>query len=196
MLGRLLGRGDEQKQFVLGKVAGDDHIGESGRPARDRPRLVQHYGVDFLRGLERLGRADEDAQFGTLARADHDCKRGGEAKSARARDDQNGYRANEGEGEGCWRTSHEPNHEGCNRDAHHHRHEIAGDDVCQSLDWRLRALRLFDQPDDLGQHRVLADSCGTEPKGAGLIDRGANHGVTRLLCGRYRLTSDHRLIDG
>src|SRR6266487_319351 len=114
---------------------------------------------------------------------------------ARAGDDQHGYRADERKRERRRRTGHEPDHESCDRDAHNHWNEVARDHISESLDRRFRTLSLFDQPDDLSEHRVLADSAGPEPEGAGLVDGCPDHGVTDLLGGRYRFTGDHRLID-
>src|SRR5438445_13518494 len=162
---------------------------------RNRPGLVQHDRVDLLGGLKRLGRADEDAVFSALAGADHDRQRGRKPEGARAGDDQHGYRADERECERWRRTGHEPDHESCDRDAHNHWNEIARDFISESLDRRFRTLGLFDEPADLSEHRILADSGGPEPEGAGLVDGCPDHGVTYLLGFRYRFTGDHRLID-
>ena len=64
--------------------ADDLDVGEGGLAGGDGAGLVQHDGVEFVRGLQRLGRADQDARAGALAGADHDGQRGGQAQRAGA----------------------------------------------------------------------------------------------------------------
>ena len=53
-------------------------------------------------------------------------------------------------------------HEGERGQAQHGRHEVGGDLVGQALDRGLGALRVLDQPDDLGERGIFADAGGAE----------------------------------
>ena len=71
----------------------------AGLPAVMVPVLSSTIGVQLVRGLQRLGGADQDAGLGALAGADHDRQRGGQAERARAGDDQHRDRGDQRERE-------------------------------------------------------------------------------------------------
>src|SRR5437667_22679 len=60
--------------------------------ARERAGLVEDEGVHAARTFERLAATDQNAVLGRFAGADHDRRRGSQAKHARAGDDQHGDR--------------------------------------------------------------------------------------------------------
>jgi hypothetical protein len=148
-----------------------------------------------VRRLERFRRTDEDTVLRSLTRPDRDGERGGEPERAGAGDDEHCDRGDEREDERRRRSDVEPDDEGRDREEDDRGHEVAGDEVGEALDRRLRALRLLDQMDDLGEHRVLADAGRPEAEGARLVDRRPDDGVPRLLRHRDRLARDHRLVD-
>ncbi len=65
-----------------------DHVDQRHLAAGDRAGLVEHDGVDPPRRLQHLGPADQDAELGTAAGADHEGGRRGQAERTRAGDDQ------------------------------------------------------------------------------------------------------------
>ena len=136
----------------------------AGLPRGDGAGLVEHDGVQLVRGLQRFGGADEDAGLGALAGRDHDRQRGREAERARAGDDQHRHRSDQREGERGRGPGDEPDGEGGDRDGDDGGHEVAGDRVGQALDRRLGGLGLLHHADDLGQHRVGADLGGRDPQ--------------------------------
>ena len=75
-------------------------------------------------------------------------------------------------------------------------HEPAGDDVGQALDGGLGALGLFDEADDLGQHRVLADLGRPELEASGLVERGPDDLVPFRFADGQALARDHGLVHG
>jgi DNA-binding FrmR family transcriptional regulator len=174
----------------------DGHDVREGRlPLRDRAGLVQDDRLQLVGRLQRLGRADQHAVLGTLARPHHDRQRCGQPKGAGAGDDEHRHRGDERECERRARTEVEPNDEGADRDEDHRRHEVAGDQVGKPLDRRLRGLGLLHELDDLGEHRVRTDLGGAEPEGTGLVDRGADDRLARSLRRRDGFAGDHGLVD-
>ena len=83
----------------LANPADGEDVGQGRVAGGDGAGLVQHDGVELVRGLQGLGRADQDAGLGALAGADHDRQGGGQAERARAGDDQHRDRGDQGEGE-------------------------------------------------------------------------------------------------
>ena len=74
--------------------------------------LVDHQRVDLLHPLERLGVADQHAVLRTLADADHDGHRRGQAERTGAGDDEHGHGRDERVGEGRTRPPQQPGDEG------------------------------------------------------------------------------------
>ncbi len=56
-----------------------------GLAVGDGAGLVEHDGVEFVRGLQGLAARDQDAALGALAGADHDRSGGGEARARTGR---------------------------------------------------------------------------------------------------------------
>ena len=128
-----------------------------GSPRVMVPVLSRTTAVDALRELERRAVADEDAVLGALAGADHDRRRRGEAHRARAGNDQHRDRARQGIGEARLGAEQSQPRRSAPRSPMTSRHEPPRDPVGDPLDRRLRALRSFDERDDLGERRVPAD---------------------------------------
>ena len=63
-----LGRSHQDQQLILAQRAYYLDVGEGGFAGGDRAGLIQHDGVELVRGLQSLGRADQDA------RAGHPCR--------------------------------------------------------------------------------------------------------------------------
>src|SRR5664279_6510290 len=64
----------------------------------ERSGLVNDERVDLLHALQRLGILDQDASLRATSDSNHDRHRGGQAKRARAGDDEDGHRGNEAVG--------------------------------------------------------------------------------------------------
>ena len=88
----------------------------------------------------------------------------------------------------------EPDREGECRHGDDGGHEPTGDPVRQSLDRRLRALRAFDEADDLGQGRVRPDPLGAHHERPARVEGRPDHAVAGGLVDRDRLAGEHRLV--
>ena len=201
VLAARLGGGDQGEQLVLvdRSTPGDDKVGEAGPTTGDGAGLVEHHGGDPAGGLERFAVADEDPELGGLPGADHDRGRGREPEGAGAGDDQDRDRRADREGHRAGpaaRTEECP--EGEVQDGHgeDRRDEPGGRGVGEPLHRHLRALRLLDEPDDLGEGRVVADRGDLHEQGAGPVEGGADDRVAGRLRDRDGLTGQHRLVDG
>ena len=185
-------RRSKPQQRLVVKIAQGHDIGDIGFTARQRTRFVEHHGVELAGTLQHLGTADEDTGLGALADADH--QRGGRrhAKRAGAGDDEHG---DEGEKPLREIARDPPAEEGEEGDNHHRGDEVARHLVGNALHLRSARLRFFDQPDDLRQRGILADTRRLEMKQPTLVERPANDGRPRLLDDGHRLARQQRLID-
>src|SRR5690606_27576296 len=75
VLAALLGGGDERQHVVVAPAGDGGDAGDGGAAAGDGAGLVEHDGGQAAGLLQRDAAADEDAELGGLAGADHD--RGG-----------------------------------------------------------------------------------------------------------------------
>ena len=142
-----------------------------GLASRESAGLVEHDDVQFVGPLQSFAGTDEDAVLRPLACADHDGGGRRQAHGTGTGDDHHRTRRHEqGERDARLRAKEVPDEEREHGDTEHHRHEDAGDVVGQPLDGRLRSLRLFHQPDDLGEGGVAADLGGAEVEGTGAVD--------------------------
>ena len=151
--------------------------------------------MDFLQRLQRLALAEQHAQLGTTASADHDGGGRSQAHGAGAGNDQHRHAVDQAKSQRWLRAEQQPDQEGQHRQRHHHRHKPHGDAIDQALDRQLAALRLLDHADDLRQHRRFAYGGGAEGEGAGLVDGAAGHAGASSLLHRHRLARDHAFID-
>src|SRR5206468_2470892 len=108
--------------------------------------------------------ADEDPLLRALAGTDHDRQRRRKAERTGASDDENRYGADHRLSESGRGAGDEPDDKRRDGDEDHRGNEVTRYDVGEPLDGSLRALRLLDQADDLGEHRVLAHARGPESK--------------------------------
>ena len=138
---------------------------------------------------------DQDSVLCALARADHDRRRRCEPERAGTGDEEHRDRVQEREHERGLRPPDEPDHERHDRNHDHRRDEIPGDHVGQTLDRSLRALRLLNQADDLGEHRLVADLRRLEDESAGGVDRGPDHGIALALRNGNAFARYHALVD-
>ena len=176
------------------KTVGQFQIGEYRVPFGQGAGLVHRHHPGILQQLQGLALAKQHAQLGTATSADHDRGRCGQAHGTGAGNDQHRYRIDQGEGQRRFRADHQPDQEGQQRRAHHRGHEPHGDFVHYRLDRQLGALGLFDQSDDLRQHRLPAHGGGAQGKGPGLVHGTADHRAALGFFHRYRLAGDHRLV--
>ena len=98
---------------------GRHHVDQGAVAGGHGAGLVEHDRVDAAGGLEDLGAADQDAELGTPAGADHQRGRRGQAQGARARDDQ--HRDRRGERRRRLGPRAEPEAEGGHRERDHRR---------------------------------------------------------------------------
>ena len=170
---------------------------EGGSAVGDGAGLVQDDGGEPAGGLQCLAVADEDAELGGLAGADHDGGRGGQPQGAGAGDDEDGDGGADGQHQpvGAGAEGH-PADEGRECGEQDGGHEPGGDLVGQPLHRGLGALGVLDQADDLGQGAVGADGVGADHEGAGAVRGGSDHLVAGPLVDRDGLAGEHRLVDG
>ena len=200
--GPLDGFGD--RVFALGLGGGDQAQGlviteqeiRQLRPSLgQRPRLVQHHGVDAGQDFERRSLAEQHPHFGALSGPDHDRRRRRQPHGARTRDQQHRHRGHESETQRRIRPECQPHPEGGGGGGDDDGHEDRGDLVGEPLDRRFGALRLLDHPDDLGEHRMVADPRGLKGEGAGLVDGAADHLGARRFLHRHRFAGNHGFVD-
>ena len=194
--GRWLERRRQAKHLVPVLIRRSYHVRERRLAARDRPGLVENDGVEPFCRLQRIAGPDQDAVLCPLADAHGERGRGGEAERAGAGDDQHGDGGHQRVGQAGFGPDREPDDEGEGGDGHHRRDEHRRDPVGQALDGSLRTLRLLDQFDDLGQHRVGPHRGGLDLQDADAVDRGADDGGAGFLADRHRFAGDHRFVDG
>ncbi len=191
-----LGGGNHCQHLVLGPVAGGDDAGQCGPAAGDGAGLVQHDSGDPASCLQGVAVADKDPQLGGAAGADHDRGRGGQPQRARAGDDQHGDGGGDRHGQAAGvRAEQRPGDEGGRGQSQHERDEPGRDPVGQALQRHLGALRVLDQPHDLGQCGVRADRGRPQDDAAGAVDGGADDGVADRLVHRQALAGQHALVD-
>jgi hypothetical protein len=150
--------------------------------------------VTFSKPFERLGVFHEDAFLCAAPDADHDGHRGGQAKRARARDDEDRNGVDDGVREPRLRSKPHPHDKGERRNSQHDRHEDARDLVCETLDGRAAALGFGNHVHDLPEQRVVTNSFGTHYETARAIDGAARHFVANVLLHRERFAGDHGLL--
>ena len=81
------------------ETLGGDEVGQLRPPERQRAGLVEGDDLDFLQALQRLAAAEQDAELGGAAGADHDRGRRGKPHGAGAGDDQHRHRVDQREGQ-------------------------------------------------------------------------------------------------
>ena len=164
-------------------------VGDHGAAFGQGAGFVHDQDADFLRLLQRFRVSDQDARFRAVSRAHHDRGGGGEAQGAGAGDDQHRH----GVDQGCGKFAADapPQAESDEADGDHHRHENAGNNVRQALDRRFRALRLFHQADDAGQHGMAAHAGGAALQHALLVLRGGEYFRVKVFDHRQAFAGQH-----
>ena len=186
----------EELRLVGDRPVGcEDDVRDAGLALRERARLVEDHDPDLVQSLQRFRVPEEDAVLGSLPRPDHDRRRRREPEGARAGDDEDGDRVEQGEVEGWRRAGDVPRDERQGGDGEHDRDEDPGDGVGQSLDRRPRALGLLDEADDLGQDRVGPHAGRPVGEGTRGVQRRTDDLVAGTLAGGHALAGDHALVD-
>ncbi len=188
-------RSDQRQHFIGLETVGRLQVGQFRAALGQRAGLVQRDHTHIAQGLQRFTLAEQHAQLGRAAGADHDRGRRGQAHRAGAGNDQHCHGVHQRKGQRRRRAEHQPDQEGQRSGGHHRRHEPHGDLVDQRLDRQLGALGLLDQTDDLRQHRVPAHLGDAETEGTGGVERTAHNFRAHGLGHRHRLTGDHAFVD-
>ena len=187
-----LDRGRDAHQLLLRNKAGEQHIGHARAALSDRAGLVEHDRVDVVQLLQRLRRAEQDAVFRALARADHDGDRRGQSERAGTADHQ--HRNADGQRKLRRRAAQQPDDRRRQRNEHDNRDKHARDAVRQPRNRRLGRRRLFDQPDDLRQRGVRADALRANLQKALAVDRRRDHLAAGRLFHRDGFARDRRFV--
>src|SRR6266540_2831316 len=137
-----------------------------------------------------LGTLDEYAELSAPAGADQQRGRRGQAKRARAGDDE--HRDGSGERRGRPGAGTQPEPQRCDGDGDDDRHEHGRDAVGQPLHRGLAGLRLLNQAGHLRELRVRADPSGPYHEPAAGVDRGPDDHVAGADLHRHGLTGEHR----
>ncbi len=164
------------------------------RPAfGERAGLVDDEARQAARLLQRCGVADDDTHLRAASRAHHDRRRRGESQRAWTGDHEHRH----GVHERARRIVGEPPHreERHDRDGHDGRDEDARDTVGETLDRRLRALRLRDEAHDAREQRGAADPRGLALEQAILVGRTREDLGAGRFRHRYALTRQRGLVD-
>src|SRR6266511_2184512 len=126
------------------------------------------------------------------AGADQQRGRRGQAKRARAGDDE--HRDGSGERRGRPGAGTQPEPQRCDGDGDDDRHEHGRDAVGQPLHRGLAGLRLLNQAGHLRELRVRADPSGPYHEPAAGVDRGPDDHVAGADLHRPGLTGEHRVV--
>ena len=160
-----------------------------------RPRLVDHQGVDLFHPLQRFGILDQHAGLRTTPDAHHDRHRRGKAKCAGAGDDQHAHGCDQAVRHPGFRSEHRPGRKGDDRDDDDGGHEPAGDLIGEPLDRRARALRVRDHFYDLRKQGIAPDLVGAHHETTGLVERAGDYPGAGLLGDRHGFAGHQGLIE-
>ncbi len=149
----------------------------------------------FLKHLQGVALAEQDAHLGRPTGPNHDRGRRGQAHCTGAGDDQHGHACHQGEAKGGVRAKGKPNGNCQNGNDYHRWNEPLGDPVDHALNGQLGALSLLDHLNDLRQHRIAADFLCPEGQRPGAIDSCPDNFRTFSLFNRHRFPGDHALIN-
>ena len=170
-----------------------EDLGECHPAGREGAGLVEHDGVDASGVLQHLGSADENPQLGPSSCAHQQCRRRCEAECTRARDDEDSDSRRErrlhvaGEKQPCEQREH--------GDHQDRGHEDGRDPIGEALHRSLARLRLHNEPCDVGEVGVCADTRGCHRQGSVDVDRGSRHRITRCHVNGHRLPCQQGGID-
>src|SRR5215470_2254144 len=164
----------DAEQFLALEAYGDDGS-DAGLSFRQSTGFVDDEGVDFLETFQGFGVSDENPGRGAASGAYHDGHRRGESQGAGTRDDQDGYRVDEGVREARLWTHKSPDDKSQYRNCDDRWHEPRGDFVGEALDWCSAALCLAHELDDLGEHRFVAHARGTHGECSSAIHGRTNN---------------------
>jgi hypothetical protein len=193
MLGVVLDRPGERQELGLVVPPERFELDHTHGARRDRPRLVEHDGVDHTGGLQGIRSLDEDAQLAAAADADHEGGRGGEPQRAGAGDDQDGDGG--AEGGTWWRAEQQPRGQSEDREHEDRRDEHRDDLVDERLDGGLARLGLLGQHGELGQLGVGAETLRGHDEDAVEVRGTGQDGSSRRDLDRVGLTGHRGGVD-
>ena len=170
------------------------HQRSQHRPAqRQSAGFVERDRVDAASHLKRTRVLYQDATRRRHARTGHNRHGRRQAERTRAGDYQHRDRMDQCNLDTV--AMKQPARQCRERDEQYHRHEDGGGAIDQSLDRRLGRLRVFDQPDDPGQHAFSADRPHFDHQSTVAVDRAPRQQIIGPLGDRQRLACEHRLVD-
>ena len=98
MLGLALDGGNQRQHLVMLEIVVEDEIGQRRLALGQRAGLVEGDDPGVAQLLQRFALAEQHAQFGGAAGADHDRGRRGQAHGTGAGDDQHRHGIDQAEG--------------------------------------------------------------------------------------------------
>src|SRR6266536_3148059 len=208
MLRTLLGSRSQAQEFIGLPARNRHHVGQFGLPLGDGSCFVQQDRANRLDTLQTLPTLDQNALFSPFARTNHDRRGRRKPQRAWASHDQHRDRRNKRDDPGiagCRQvgrsrscrghvTNHGPGEKRQGRNHQHDRHEHARNGVSQPLNGSLRSLRLLNQTDNAGKHRVASHCSGTHVQEPSLVDGRTNQWICFSLFNRKTFPSNHRFI--
>ena len=189
------GAREDADHLVLADPGAVHVVDDLGPADGERTGLVERDDVDRARRLERLRALDQDPARGAATGPHDDRGRRREPERAGAGDDEHRDERAERVAKSRLWSEHEPGERARERDREDDRHEDRRDPVDEALDRCLRALRLLDEANDLGDKRVAADARDAETEGPRAVLRPAGDLVAGALLHRDGFARDHRLVD-
>ena len=171
------------------------HVGQRRFASGDRTCFVKYDSIDFATRLQRFSGTNQHAHLRGATGRNRYGKRCGKTQCARACDQKHRNRRHQRMHHARFRPERKPQ---CARpygDQHHNRHENTGNLIRHALYRSFGTLRGLHQSNDLREHRVFADFCGTIPQRSGTVDRGTGHTAASLLQHRHGLAGDHGFVD-
>ena len=175
----------------------DRHQRSQARLAHSQgARLIEGHHGHGMRQLQRLGILNQNAMLGRHPRARHDGGGRGQPQRTRAGNHQHGHRVDQRHFKALavLRSVKPPAQQRSQRNHQHHRHKHRTHLVHQPLDGCLGGLRVFHQPDDVGQHRVHPHRMDLQHHAALAVDASAGQLGTHVFGDRQGFTGQHGFV--
>ena len=186
-------QGGRQTQHIGGQYARGGLVRhQRGLAFGEGSGLVERYGCDGMRHLQRLGVLDQNAVARGHARARHDGRGRGQPQRTGAGNDQHRHRMDQRLLDA--RPVKQPAGQ---RDRCHHqnrRYKHRADRIDRALDRRLGRLRRFDHADDARQRGFGAHGGGAHTQHAFTVDRSAGNAITHATRHRQAFAGDERFV--
>ena len=166
-----------------------------GGTFRKCPCLVKYDRIELICLFQDFPPLDQDALLRTETGPHHDCRGRRQSHGTGAGNNQDGHEVEQCPAE-CW-FGHNiiPDHEGCDCNNNDHGDEYGCHLICKSLYRGLRSLGLFDEHDNLGQHRLRSHLRRFIDDTAALIDCAGKYPAFFMFLDGDTFSRQHGFVD-